>query len=235
MYEWTSLDHVAPSETYEPTATPSIGLAARLLPHQLDQPRPRRQHLVSARNTWTVYDVSGPAARSAGVSGASTAATRRRHPRAPRGSTTRANCPTDRSACSTTAPLQLSKLSRAGSCSNWGRAGRPAQPAHAWPAADRRESGQPPGARQRELVRGLGPGPDFSEFGPSGALLFDAHLPTFDQSYRSFRFTWVGSPRTGRRSPSSPGRRVRGRRTRAGTARRSSPPGGCSPAPPRRS
>jgi hypothetical protein len=35
---------------------------------------------------------------------------------------------------------------------------------------------------------------DFSEFGPEGKLLFDAHFPADTQSYRDFRFAWTGAP-----------------------------------------
>jgi Arylsulfotransferase (ASST) len=41
---------------------------------------------------------------------------------------------------------------------------------------------------------GWGQVPDFSEFGAEGNLLFDAHFPAHDQSYRSFRFAWTGAP-----------------------------------------
>ena len=41
---------------------------------------------------------------------------------------------------------------------------------------------------------GWGQEPDISEFGPEGQILFDAHLPPHDQSYRAFRFAWTGAP-----------------------------------------
>lgn len=41
---------------------------------------------------------------------------------------------------------------------------------------------------------GWGPVPDFSEFSPSGQLLFDAHMPTGDEAYRAYRFAWTGTP-----------------------------------------
>ena len=41
---------------------------------------------------------------------------------------------------------------------------------------------------------GWGPVPYFSEFSPSGQLLFDAHMAKTDQSYRGFRFQWSGQP-----------------------------------------
>ncbi len=41
---------------------------------------------------------------------------------------------------------------------------------------------------------GWGPVSYFSEFSPSGQLLFDAHMPTVEQSYRGYRFPWEGFP-----------------------------------------
>ncbi len=41
---------------------------------------------------------------------------------------------------------------------------------------------------------GWGQIPDFSELSPTGQVLFDAHFPAGDQSYRDFRFAWTGTP-----------------------------------------
>ncbi len=41
---------------------------------------------------------------------------------------------------------------------------------------------------------GWGQVPDFSEFNAAGQLLFDAHFPAHEQSYRSFRLAWTGTP-----------------------------------------
>ncbi len=41
---------------------------------------------------------------------------------------------------------------------------------------------------------GWGQVPDFSELSPTGQLLLDAHFPVTDQSYRDFRFAWTGAP-----------------------------------------
>jgi hypothetical protein len=41
---------------------------------------------------------------------------------------------------------------------------------------------------------GWGQVPEFSEFSASGQILFNARLPAHDQSYRSFRFLWTGTP-----------------------------------------
>lgn len=41
---------------------------------------------------------------------------------------------------------------------------------------------------------GWGQEPFFSEFSPTGRLLFDAHLPALYQSYTAFKFPWSGAP-----------------------------------------
>jgi hypothetical protein len=44
------------------------------------------------------------------------------------------------------------------------------------------------------LFTGWGAEPWFSEFSTSGQLLFDARMPNGDQSYRGYRFEWSGAP-----------------------------------------
>lgn len=41
---------------------------------------------------------------------------------------------------------------------------------------------------------GWGAEPYFSEFTSSGKLLFDAHMPAKDESYRAYRSEWTGTP-----------------------------------------
>jgi hypothetical protein len=43
---------------------------------------------------------------------------------------------------------------------------------------------------------GFGAQPFFSEFSPTGRLVFDASLPQDDGSYREYRFPWTGTPKT---------------------------------------
>lgn len=45
-----------------------------------------------------------------------------------------------------------------------------------------------------DMFLGWGSEPYFSEFNSAGQLLFDAHLPTKDESYRGYRFEWTGTP-----------------------------------------
>jgi hypothetical protein len=44
------------------------------------------------------------------------------------------------------------------------------------------------------LFIGWGAEPWFSEFSTSGQLLFDARMPSSDESYRAYRFPWTGTP-----------------------------------------
>jgi hypothetical protein len=44
---------------------------------------------------------------------------------------------------------------------------------------------------------GWGAEPYFSEYAPSGALVFDAHLPAKTESYRVYRFPWTATPTNG--------------------------------------
>jgi hypothetical protein len=45
-----------------------------------------------------------------------------------------------------------------------------------------------------DVFIGWGAAPWLSEFSKAGTLLFDAHLPPDDESYRGYRFQWTGQP-----------------------------------------
>jgi hypothetical protein len=45
-----------------------------------------------------------------------------------------------------------------------------------------------------DVFIGWGDKPYFSEFSSAGALLFDARMASGEQSYRGFRFAWIGTP-----------------------------------------
>jgi hypothetical protein len=45
-----------------------------------------------------------------------------------------------------------------------------------------------------DMFVGWGAQPYFSEYTPTGALVFDAHMPSKTQSYRGYRFQWTGTP-----------------------------------------
>jgi hypothetical protein len=48
-----------------------------------------------------------------------------------------------------------------------------------------------------DMFIGWGSEPYFSEYSPTGALVFDARMPPKTQSYRAYRFQWAGTPSGG--------------------------------------
>ena len=195
--QWTSLDHVALAESYErPGGSPAWPYDYFHI-NSLDA-APDGSLLVSARNTWTVYDID---ARTGAV---------------------RWRLGGRRSTFSEPAQLRTAwqhdpRVLADGSISIFDNGSSPTVHAQSRAIVLRLEGG----ARNATLVTqlthspglvaesqgnaqqladgdwfvGWGQVPDFSEFDPSGTLLFDAHLPAHDQSYRSFREPWSGRPR----------------------------------------
>jgi hypothetical protein len=60
------------------------------------------------------------------------------------------------------------------------------------------------------VLVGWGARPYISEFSPTGSLLYEASLPRQDESYRAYRFAWTGMPVT---KPAAAIRSVRGQPT----------------------
>ena len=193
-FQWTSVDHVAIGETYSPQGS-SVGFPLDFFHINGIAPDPDGSLLVSARNTWTIYDLDGRSGRirwrlggkHSSFAEAPGARTAWQHdPQLlPNGSISifdNGSYPTVH-AQSRGIVLELGK----------GTATLLSQLTHGPPLiAESQGSLQALG--NGNWFVGWGQVPDFSEFGPSGTLLFDAHLPRFDQSYRSFRFPWVGQP-----------------------------------------
>jgi hypothetical protein len=197
MYEWTSLDHVALGESYEPanrstTAYPydffhlnSIGLDGD------------GSLLISSRNTWTVYKLnprSGQIVWRLGgrhSSFAEAPGTRTAWQHDPRELPDGSISIFDNGASpavhsqSRGVVLSLDQQTRTATLVS--------QFTHASPLlADSQGNMQALG--NGDWFLGWGQMPDFSELSPEGALLFDAHFPKHEQSYRSFRFAWTGTP-----------------------------------------
>jgi hypothetical protein len=197
MYEWTSLDHVAFSESYErasssTTASPYDFLHINSI--NLDQDG---SLLISARNTWTTYDIDARTGRTVWRLGGKRSSFRM-------GPGTATAWQHD--------PRQLAN----GSISIFDNGASPAvhgqsrgivlnvnpqqrtatlvaQIIHPPPLlAD--SQGNLQALENGDWFIGWGQIPDFSEFSATGQLLFDAHLPAHTQSYRDFRFAWTGIP-----------------------------------------
>jgi hypothetical protein len=198
MFQWTSVDHVALSESYELAGSShvdwpfdffhinSIGLDAD------------GGLLVSARNTWTVYDIDpttgqiawqlgGKHSSFAMGPGASTAW--QHDPRElPDGTISVFDNGASPKIHSQSRGVLVSLNLQQHTATLIGELTRPAAPVLADSQGDMQAL---PGG---DWFLGWGQVPDFSELSPTGQLLFDAHFPPGDQSYRDFRFAWTGTP-----------------------------------------
>jgi hypothetical protein len=192
--QWTSLDHVAMGESYEhpggTLAWPYDFFHINSIGTETDG-----SLLVSARNTWTVYDVDGHSGQIAWRLGGK-------------------HSSFNEGAGAQTAWQHDPRLLPDGSISIFDNGSSPTVHGQSRGVVLRLEGGgatlvsqfiHTPGLiaesqgnlqllSNGDWFVGWGQVPDLSEFGPSGQLLFDAHLPPHDQSYRSFRFAWTGTP-----------------------------------------
>jgi hypothetical protein len=197
MYEWTSLDHVGLTESYESAARTS-----RDWPYDyfhinsinLDRDG---SLLVSARNTWTVYRIEGSTGqiswrlggKHSSFSGSSQTRTAYQHD--PRELPNGAISIFDNGASprvhghSRAIVIDLDPQTKTAALT--------AQLAHA-PGLVANSQGNAQALANGDWFVGWGQLPDFSEFGPDGKLLFDAHFPGRTQSYRDLRFEWTGTP-----------------------------------------
>ncbi len=197
MSQWSSLDHVSLNESYEAaristTSTPFDFFHVNSIGLEQDG-----SLLISARNTWTVYDVDPRSGQIVWRLGGR------------RSSFTMA--PGTRTAWQHDA-RELAD----GSISIFDNGASPAihgqsrgvvlsldpqlktatlvsQIVHTPPLlAD--SQGNVQALENGDWFVGWGQVPDFSEFNAADQLLFDAHFPRGTQSYRDFRFGWTGVP-----------------------------------------
>ncbi|HEY4897523.1 MAG TPA: arylsulfotransferase family protein [Solirubrobacteraceae bacterium] len=195
--EWTSLDHVALSESYERPARSSPAMPFDFFHINSINLDPDGSLLVSARNTWTVYDLDGRSGQIAWRLGGRLSSfkagpgTRMAFQHDPRMLPDGTISLFDNGASpavhgqSRGIVLRLDPVSATATLVS--------QFTHMPPLiADSQGNAQALG--NGDWFLGWGQLPDFSEFSATGALLFDAHFPAHTQSYRSFRFTWTGTP-----------------------------------------
>jgi len=197
MFQWTSLDHVGLNESYEAARTTQVGWPFdffHINSINLDQDG---SLLISARNTWTTYDIdahSGQIAwRLGGKHSSFTMApgTRTAWQHDPRELSNGAISIFDNGASpkvhvqSRGIVLSLDPQQKTATLVS--------QVTHSSPLlAD--SQGNMQALSNGDWFLGWGQVPDFSELSATGQLLFDAHFPAHDQSYRSFRFAWTGTP-----------------------------------------
>ena len=199
MLQWTSVDHVALGESYELAANSHIDWPFDYFHLNSIDLTQNGSLLVSGRNTWTVYDVNTNTGQIAWQLGgkhssftmAPGAGTAWQHdPRELPGGTISifdngASPAIHRQSRGVVVSLNL-QLHTATLVSEL---------THGAPAPLLADSqGDLQALSNGDWFLGWGQIPDFSELSPTGRLLFDAHFPSGDQSYRDFRFAWTGTP-----------------------------------------
>ncbi len=197
MYEWTSLDHVAPSESYEPvghssTASPWDYFHINSINVDRDG-----SIMVSSRNTWTVYDLSAASGQIRWQLGG-------RH------------SSYSEAAPSRTAWQHDAREVEGGLISIFDNGASPTVHSQSRGLVLQLEAQAKSASVLKEFVRsppliaesegnlqllengnwfvGWGQEPVLSEYSPQGALIFEAHLPRYERSYRDLHFSWSGRP-----------------------------------------
>jgi hypothetical protein len=197
MFEWTSLDHIGLAESYErpsKSTTSSPFDFFHINSINLDEDG---SLLISARNTWAVYELDGHSGqviwrlggRKSDFKPAAGTLTAWQHdPRElPDGSISifdNGASPAVRSQSRGIVVRLDSQHKRATLLSQFTHG----------PPLLAFSQGNMQALENGDWFLGWGQLPYFSEFGPEGKLLFDAHFPVHTQSYRSFRFPWTGTP-----------------------------------------
>jgi hypothetical protein len=197
MYEWTSLDHVGLTESYESPARTSPGWPYDYFHINSINFDRDGSLLVSARNTWTVYRLEASTGQIAWRLGgkhssfAESPQTRTAYQHDPRELPSGAISIFDNGASPRVHGQSRAIVLDINGQTN--TAALASQISHA-PGLVANSQGNMQALANGDWFVGWGQLPDFSEFGPENKLLFDAHFPGRTQSYRSLRFEWAGAP-----------------------------------------
>jgi hypothetical protein len=199
MYEWTSLDHVALEDSYEPALSLTTGTAVPFDYFHINSVSLDRDGslLVSSRNTWALYELDASTGRiiwrlggkhSSFKMGPGTGVAWQHDARElPDGSISIF----DNGAAPAAHPqsrgvvISLDQAARTATLVT--------RLTHTPPLVAESQGNVQELAGGDWFV-GWGAEPYFSEYSPGGQLLFDAHLPDGSESYRDFRFPWTGTP-----------------------------------------
>jgi Arylsulfotransferase (ASST) len=197
MYEWTSLDHVSPAESFEPASRSStispwdyFHINSINLDHD-------GSLAVSSRNTWTVYDLDPTSGqirwqlggRHSSFSEPSSARTAWQHDAREDAEGLfsvfdNGSAPTVHTQ-SRGLVLRLQEPTRTASVVS--------EFVHSPPLVAESE-GDLQLLEDGDWFVGWGQEPYLSEYSPQGALLFEAHLPRYDRSYRDLHYLWSSTP-----------------------------------------
>jgi Arylsulfotransferase (ASST) len=196
-YEWTSLDHVALSESYASPKRSNLQYPFDFFHiNSLNLDRDGSL-LISARNTWTVYDLQAQTGliawrlggKSPTFKGEANTRTAWQHdPRElPDGSISVFDNGSSPTVHSQSRGVVLHVEPVAGTVT------LVSELQHS-PALVVESQGNVQALANGDWFMGWGQEPFFSEVSPTGQQLFAAHFPVHEQSYRSFRQAWVGTP-----------------------------------------
>jgi hypothetical protein len=199
MYQWTSLDHVALGESYAPANSSNISFPFdffHINSINLDQDS---SLLISARNTWTAYDLNAQTGqinwqlggKHSSFTLGTGVATAWQHD--PRQLADGAFSIFDNGASPT---VHSQSRGIVVSLEPQGKTATLVSQFTHPPPILTQSQGDIQAQVNGDWFVGWGEVPDFSEFSPTGQLLFDAHFPAGDQSYRDLRFAWTGTPAT---------------------------------------
>ena len=198
MFQWSSLDHVALSESYANVRDSSARSPFDYFHINSIDVDPDGTLLVSARNTWTVYEIDRRTGeivwrlggkRSDFAIGAGAATAWQHDPRV--------LADGEISIFDNGASPAVHSQSRAIvlSLDEQSRTATLVQQIFHPPPLLAESQGNVQSLANGDWLVGWGQEPELSEFDAAGALLFDARLPPHTQSYRAFRFQWTGTPR----------------------------------------
>jgi hypothetical protein len=197
MYEWTSIDHVALGESYEPATRSNTATPYDFFHLNSVNPDPDGSLMISSRNTWTVYKLNTRTGQivwrlggkhSSFKMGAGTGTAWQHDPRElANGSISVFDNGSSPNAHDQSRAIVVSLTDPPGTATLVTRL------THTPPLLAESQ-GDVQALANGDWFVGWGQEPFFTEFGPEGQLLFEAHFPEHDESYRDFRFAWTGTP-----------------------------------------
>jgi Arylsulfotransferase (ASST) len=196
-FQWTSLDHVALGDSHEPASHGSTEWPFDFFHINSINSDSDGSLLVSARNTWAVYDIDprtgqiewqlgGKRSSFALGAGVSTAWQHDSRPQ-PNGTISIFDNGASPRVHGQSRGVVVSVNTQRKAASLVAQFERPT-PIIA------ESQGNLQALANGDWLVGWGQVADLSEFNSAGQLVFDAHFPTHVQSYRAFRFAWEGVP-----------------------------------------
>jgi Arylsulfotransferase (ASST) len=197
MYEWTSVDHVGLSESFEKAARASIAWPFDFFHLNSIDPDADGSLLISARNTWTVYKLDSASGQivwrlggrhSSFKMGSGTGTAWQHDPRElPDGAISVFDNGASPAVHSQSRGVVVSIEPQSGTAT------LVSQFTHAPPLIAESE-GNVQALGNGDWFLGWGQEPFLSELNAEGKTLFEAHFPVHERSYRDYRFVWNATP-----------------------------------------